>query len=175
MDATQDRLGTQQAEPWLVLRTRCHHEDVVHDALRQRDVMAYLPKQRTTRCWRGHRRTVETPLFPGYLFVRPRLNQYEAMHYIRGSCGLVLGGGKKPAPLPERDLQAVRALVDSGAAVTVDSELVAGRRVRVLAGPLMGVEGELARVKQRDVLVINVDLVSSSVRVELGREAVELI
>ena len=44
----------------------------------------------------------EMPLFPGYVFVRPRPDQYECMRYVRGSCGLVLAADSKPAPLPKR-------------------------------------------------------------------------
>ncbi len=66
-------------------------------------------------------------------------------------------------------------LVDSGTALTVDPELVAGRRVKIVAGPLMGVEGELVRVKNREVLVLNVNLVGSSVRVEVDQAAVALL
>ncbi len=162
-------------DPWLVLRTKSRHENVVEDALQQRHILAYLPKQKLVRVWQGRKRAVETPLFPGYLFVRPRAEQYEGMRYIRGSCGFVLSAGSKPATLPEKDLEAVMMLVDSGTALTVDPELVAGRRVKIVAGPLMGVEGELVRVKNREVLVLNVNLVGSSVRVEVDQAAVALL
>ena len=81
----------------------------------------------------------------------------------------------KPATLPEKDLVAVKRLVDSGAELTVESDLVAGKRVRIEAGPLMGVEGVLVSVKNRKVLVINVDMLSSSVRVEVDREVISVL
>lgn len=77
--------------------------------------------------------------------------------------------------MPEQDMVAIRALVDSGAALTVDSELVPGERVKIIAGPFMGVEGELVRVKSQDLLVINAHLVGSSVRVEVDREAISVL
>ena len=123
---------------WYVLWTRSNCEQQVCDQLAARGFQPFLPKIARWSRRGGLRYLARVPMFPGYLFVRPRLNQYETMHYIRGSCGLVLGGGNKPAPLPEKDLQAVRALVDSGAQVMVDPELVAGRRVRVLASDRAG-------------------------------------
>jgi len=114
------------------------------------------------------------PLFPGYVFVRPTLDQFAGMRYIRGSCGLVLADSK-PAAMPEKDLDAVKLLVESGATLTVDPELVAGTRVKVVDGPFMGVEGELILVKDQQVLVINVSTLGSSVRVEVGREAISIV
>src|SRR5262249_47060516 len=93
------------AHPWLVLRTKSRHESVVESALQQREVVSYLPKRKVVSHWQGRKRTVETPLFPGYLFVRPRVEQYEGMRYIRGSCGFVLAGDRKPATLPEKDVK----------------------------------------------------------------------
>lgn len=155
------------SDPWLVLRTRCRHENVVESSLRQREIVAWLPR------WKGTRSDV--PLFPGYIFVRPRADQYESMRYIRGSCGFVLGCGSRPAAMPERDLRAVMTLVDSGSPLSIDPELVAGRRVKIIAGPLAGIEGDLVRVKNRALLVVNVELVNSSVRVEVEHSAIEVL
>lgn len=165
-------MSEHRADPWLVLRTRSRHENVVEEVLRNKQIVAFLPKRKVVRSWQGHKRSVDMPLFPGYLFVRPRMDQYEGIRYARGSCGLVMAADK-PAVLPERDLEAVRMLVDSNAALTVDAPLVVGKRVRIIAGPLTGVEGELLRVKNSDMLIINVDMVGSSVRVEVERNTIE--
>lgn len=167
-------MSEPRIDPWLVLRTRSRHENAVEGVLQQKCITAYLPKYKVVRSWKGRKRVVELPLFPGYVFVRPREDQYEGMRYIRGACGLVFADSK-PATLAEKDLEAVKVLVDSGAALTVDPELVTGRRVKVVAGPFMGVEGELVCVKDQDLLVINVDMLSSSVRVEVDRDAIAVL
>jgi transcription antitermination factor NusG len=168
-------MSESRVDPWMVLRTKSRHERVVETALQQKHVVAYLPKVRVVRRWQGHRRAVEMPVFPGYVFVRPRADQYEGMRYIRGSCGLVLAADSKPATMSERDVGAVKMLIDSGAGLTVDAGLVTGQRVKIIAGPLMGVEGELVRVKNQDLLVINVGAVGSSVRVEVDRDAIAVM
>ena len=168
-------MSEYQDTPWLVMRTKSRHEGVVEQVLKQKEVVAYLPKRRELRSYQGRKRTVDYPLFPGYLFVRPRADQYEGMRYIRGSCGLVLAADSKPARLPERDLAAVKVLAESDIVVRVDETLMAGQRVKVIAGPLTGLEGELVRVKNRELLVVNVELVNSSMRVEVGRDAVSLV
>lgn len=162
-------------DPWLVLRTRSRHENVVEQVLQQKQIAAYLPKRQVMRCWQGRKRAVEMPLFPGYLFVRPRADQYDGMRYIRGSCGLVLAADSKPARLPDHELRAVQMLADSDAAITVDTALLAGTRVRIISGPLVGVEGELVQVKNQDLLAINVNLIGSSVRVHISRDAIAVL
>src|SRR5262245_21355025 len=117
-------------DPWLVLRTRSRHEAVVESVLPQKQIVAYLPRRKAARSAQGRCRSADVPLFPGYLFVRPRSDQYAGMRYIRGSCGLVMAADR-PAVLPERDVQAVRTLLDSEADFRIEPELVAGQRVKV--------------------------------------------
>jgi transcription antitermination factor NusG len=158
-------------DPWMVLRTRSRHESKVESVLLEKQVTAYLPKCKVVRSWNGRKRTVELPLFPGYVFVRPRLDQFEGMRYIRGSCGLVLADNK-PGILPERDIESVRKLVASGIDLTVDPELVSGKRVKIVDGPFMGVEGVLISVRNQEHLVVNIDMLGSSVRVEVERDVI---
>lgn len=163
-----------QVDPWLVLRTRSRHERAVETDLQQRRIVAYLPRRNVIKRWKDRRTVVEMPLFPGYVFVQPRVDQFEKIRYIRGSCGLVLSGSK-PAAMPERDLEAVRILVSSGAALAVNPRLIPGQRVEVLAGPFMGIQGELIRVKSQERLVINAHLLSSSVSVEVDSDKIAIL
>ena len=161
-------------DPWLVLRTRSQHEKTVEMSLQEKQIRAYLPKYRVVRRVSDRPAVVEVPLFPGYVFVQPRMDQYEGMRYIRGSCGFVVMGSK-PATMPERDLEAVQTLLGSGVTLAVNAQLVPGRRVEVISGPFKGVRGEMVRVKCQDRLVINAALVGSSVSVEVDCDSVRVL
>lgn len=153
-------------EPWLALRTKSRQERLVERELRQKTIHNYLPTRCVTHRWKDRRKIVEEPLFRGYVFVRPRLDQYDSLRFIPGSCGLVRTG-QRIAAMPERDLEAVRIMVDSGATLQVEPTLVLGQRVRVQSGPLAGVEGELVRIRNEQRLVINAQLINSCVSVEV--------
>jgi len=155
-------------EGWMVLRTKSRHEHLVESCLQRKSINAYLPKHKVTRRWKDRKRVVELPLFPGYVFVQPNSDQFADMRYIRGSCGLVLVGNQ-PATMPEKDLQAVKILVGSGADLKLDKNIVVGQRVKVVSGPFAGAEGELVQVKSQERLVINAHLLGSSVSVEVDR------
>lgn len=165
-------MNESRIDPWMVLRTRSRHENKVETMLQEKQITAYLPKCKVVRSSNGRKRVIEMPLFPGYVFVRPRLDQFDGIRYIRGSCGLVFADNK-PGTLPERDIEAVKKLVDSGAELSIDPELVSGRRIRIVDGPFMGVEGILVSARNQQHLVVNVDMLGSSVRVEVDRHAIQ--
>jgi transcription antitermination factor NusG len=83
--------------------------------------------------------------------------------------------GNVPAAMPARDLEAVRIMVGSGAALAVNPRLMPGQRVEVLAGPFMGVQGELVRMKSQERLVINAQLLGSSVSVEVDTNTIAIL
>lgn len=159
----------RQTDPWLVLRTRSQHENLVASCLIQKRIATFLPKHCVVRRRKDRKVVTEMPLFPGYVFVQPHAEQYENMRYIPGSCGLVFAGNK-PAAMPEKDLAAMRILVSSGTALSAEKKLIPGKRVEVISGPLMGIQGELIRIKNLQRLVINAELLSSSVSVEVSLE-----
>jgi transcription antitermination factor NusG len=171
---TTGKAGECQGDPWLVLRTRSHHENIVERSLQQKQITAYLPKHLVVRRQKDRRTILEMPLFPGYVFVQPRVDQFENIRCVRGSCGFVVQGSK-PAAMPEKELQAVRILANSGAELAVNPKFIAGQKVEVIAGPFMGVHGELIRVKSQDRLVINAYLVSSSVSVEVDSDNIAIL
>jgi transcription antitermination factor NusG len=157
--------------PWLVLRTRSRQERIVEASLQHKRIDAYLPRRLVAKRSRGERRLIETVLFPGYVFVRPLVEQYETMRYVRGSCGLVLAG-EKPAAMKATEVEAVRLLAESGEPLEVDTRLAPGCAVTVVAGPFEGARGEFVRVHNRGRLVINVKLINCSIRVDVDPEMV---
>jgi len=156
---------------WLVLRTRCRHEYAVETCLRQKRINSYLPRLKRIRSTKSQKKEVEVPLFPGYIFVQPSEDQFEAIRFIRGSCGLVRTG-TRPATLKEAELQSVRILVQSSVSLKVDSHLATGCRVKVIEGSLAGAIGYIVRVKNHVRLVINVELINCSVSVEVDAHTV---
>lgn len=146
--------------PWLVLRTRSRQENVVQEVLRQREIHSFLPKQR------DRARPVETALFPGYIFVQPRPEQLGALRTVRGSCGLLMSCGRH-AQVVERDVQAIRIMVGSGAPLDVHSELVEGQPMEVIAGPFKHAQGQFVASRRQQRLVINLHLIGRSLSVEI--------
>jgi transcription antitermination factor NusG len=163
-------IGTQ-VDPWLVLRTRSRHENTVARCLKEKSIISFLPTHNVLRRRKHGGVVLGVPLFPGYVFVQPRADQFEKIRYIPGSCGLLLLDNR-PAAMPESDLEAVKILVRSGAALAANPRLIPGERVEVVSGPFMGIQGELVRFQARERLVINAQLLGCSVSVEVDSTTV---
>jgi len=128
---------------WLVVRTKPRQERVAACHLRQREVEPYCPLFLEPP-W--HRRAPKgpTPLFSGYIFVRcnsrTRLN---AVSYCPGVLNIVRFN-REPATVDEEIIDALRQReAEHGYVIPTEMELgiEKGRKVRVMAGPLEGMEG----------------------------------
>lgn len=157
----------QEATEWNILRTRSRQENVVEEFLVKKRIKAYLPKISQIRQWKDRRKTVEFPLFPGYVFVKPKPDEFPALSYVPGSCG-VLMERNRPGVVHEGEIDAIRILLGVDMHMSLHEGLMPGARIRVIVGPLAGVEGELLRLKNQNRLVINARLLGQAVSVEVN-------
>ena len=128
---------------WLVVRTKPRQERIAVNHLRQRDVEPYCPLYLEPP-WHPRAPKGPTPLFSGYLFVRchPR-EQLNAVSYCPGVLHLVRFD-RQPASVEQAVIDALKAReADRGYVIPTELEhgIENGRTVRVMAGPLAGMDG----------------------------------
>lgn len=156
---------------WNVLRTRSRQENVVEECLMQKQIAVYLPKLPRVRRWKSRNKVVDFPLFPGYIFVKPRPDQFQALNFIPGSCGLLLDRNR-PGIVQKREIDSIRILLGSERPMDLHLGLLPGTRVRVMVGPLAGIEGEMVRFSNHHRLVINAHILGQAVSVEVNTNEV---
>jgi transcription antitermination factor NusG len=155
------------AQPhWYALYTRAHHEKCVAAELTQRSVENFLPVYSSVRRWKDRRVTLDLPLFPGYVFVRVALLHRLRVVQVPSAVRLV-GFGGLPVALPETEMEIVRAGLSKGLRAEPHPFLTVGRRVRIIAGSLVGCEGFLARRKGSTRVVLSIELIQRSVMVDV--------
>jgi transcription antitermination factor NusG len=157
---------------WYAAYTRAHHEKRVAEQLAGRSVEHFLPVCESVRRWKDRRVRLQVPLFPGYVFVRLALRDRLQLLQLPGVASLV-GCGSAPSPLPQEEIAALQAGLAAGLRAEPHAYLPVGRRVRIKAGPLAGMEGILVRQKNRNRFVISLDLIQRSVAVEVNRLMLE--
>ena len=159
---------------WNVLWTRSHCERQVCDHLASRGFETFLPMAPVWPRRDGRRR--DTPLFPGYLFLRCAADR-ESRLEVRKARGLVAVLGEswdRPATVPEEEIESIRSLVSSGLPFAPHAYLREGRRVRIVRGALRDLEGILIGNRERKgLLLVSVHLLRRSVAVEVESDAVE--
>lgn len=166
--------GTFATLPWYAVRVRSHFEQVTSAFLRSKGYEEFVPLVLTRRRWSDRMKELQVPLFPGYVFCRfdaaRRLPVVQAPGFVT-----LVAFGTHPVPIPEEEIQAVQAMVQSGLRVQPYPFLRAGQKVRIDRGPLSGVEGVVVELKKHFRLIATVTLLQRSVSVEMDREWVSCI
>jgi len=159
---------------WYAAYTRANHEKRVAEQLGARQTEHFLPQYESVRRWKDRRMTLQLPLFPGYVFVQIALRDRLRVLQIPGVARLV-GFNGIPTALPEEDIRAIRTCVSRGCQIQPHPYVQVGRRARVNAGPLQGLEGIVIRKKNGMRFVISLDLINRSVAVEIAAKDLERV
>jgi transcription antitermination factor NusG len=160
----------ESVDGWHVLWTRSNCESLVHDQLATHNFQLFLP---TIESWfrrGGARRRVRVPLFRGYLFLRHAMDKesYLRVSTARGLVRILGERWDRLWILRETEMETIKQILGAGRLVMPYPYLRNGQRVRIKRGPLMGVEGVLARTNpKKGLLVVSVDLLQRSVAVHL--------
>lgn len=159
------------AGPWFALQVVPRHEKSVDKILEYRGCNHFLPTCRVRRRWSDRVSIVEEPLFPGYVFCRSQSN---LMEIIRGSAGIicVVAFGGRPHPVPDKEIEALQQIVRGNREYSAFPYLNVGQKVQVISGPLTGVSGTVTQFKNRDRLVISLEVIMKSVSVEIDKSEV---
>jgi transcription antitermination factor NusG len=152
--------------PWFALRIKSNFEKTSSQILQQKGYEAFLPTYRIRNRWSDRMKTIDRPLFPGYLFCR--FDQQERLPILvtPGVVGVV-GLGKTPIPVDQQEIEAIQALIRSGVPATPWPFVTVGQRLIIERGPLSGVEGILQEIKSSYRLIVSVNLLQRSVAAEV--------
>ena len=168
----QNQLGTNAA--WCAIYTRHQHEKAIAHILSAKGLEVFLPLYNATRRWKDRTMHLSLPLFPCYLFLRGMKGHRLEVVTTPGIVSVLSINGE-PAAIPESEIEAVRRVVEWGNRVEPHPYLRRGDRVRVISGPLQGLEGILVRKKSFFRLVLSVEILERSAAVEVDVSAVERV
>lgn len=164
----------EKQHPWFAVRTRSNFESIAAAALEKKGFEPYLPAYRQRRRWSDRVVVSDSPLFKGYVFCRFDPSVRMPVMTTHGVIGIV-SYGFEPAPIDEKEIEAVRRILRSGLAAEPCPFLHEGQPVRVLRGALSGIEGILIKKKSDFRLVISLTILQRSVSVEIDREWIRVI
>ena len=151
---------------WYAVRVRSNYERTVSTILEHKGVEQFVPTYRSRRLWADRVKTLDLPLFPGYVFCRIRLDKRNVVVTTEGVVSIV-GAGRQPIPVNDTEIEAIKKVVESGVHAEPCQFLKTGQLVRINRGSLSGVQGILTKVKSSWRLVISVNLLERSVAVEI--------
>jgi transcription termination/antitermination protein NusG len=163
------------SRPWYALWTHSHCEQLVHDQLQQKGLPVFLPHVDVWSRRRGVRRLIKAPMFPGYLFVQHPMDKdtYVAVSRARGLVRVLGERWDRLAEIPNLEIEVIRRVDAACCRVLPFPYLKEGQRVRIVRGPLSGVEGLLVESRpNKGLLVLSVHLLQRSVAMSVDATTV---
>lgn len=157
---------------WWVAHTKSRNEKALAHDLTAKDISYFLPMHWKVRRQRG--RTIRSllPLFSGYLFFCGEENQ--RVEVLRTNRVANLIEVKDQQRLLDELVQIEQA-VRTGANLTPHKYLEAGRRCRVIAGPLAELQGIIVETRNDVRLVLQIDMLGQAASVEIDTDMIEII
>lgn len=160
--------------PWFALRVKSRSEKMVAAIARNKGFEEFLPLFQSRRRWSDRFKSIELPLFPGYLFCKLNLDERMGVLTIPGVMSFV-GLGKVPVPIEDAEIAAIQAAIRAGLSTEPFPFLEVGQKVRLAEGPLTGLEGLLVEIRKQQRLIVSVSILQRSVSVEIDKHWVRPI
>ena len=158
---------------WYVVYTRSRAEKKVLADLAAQNIEYFLPLQKKLRRWKDRKKWVEMPLIPSYCFVRITRKEYD--HVLQTDnvvCFITFEG--KAAIVPDQQIDAMKKMMkqtDFEVLVTPDN-FKHGKKVEIITGPLVGVQGELVKFKSKNRFIVRIEQIDTVFSVEVPAEKI---
>lgn len=160
---------------WFTVLTRYRFEKKVAAGLEHMGIEAFLPLLGATHRWSDRQKTIQSPLFPGYVFThfcwsnRVRLRVLHVPGVIR-----FVNFGPEVTAVPAKQIESLQALLANNVPCTLHAFIKIGRRVRIKGGCLDGLEGILEACGQKQ-LVVAIDSIERAVAIQIEGYELELV
>ena len=166
---------------YYVIQVKTRGEDkylsLAEQALKPLNIKLIWPRRSLRIRRRGRWRDVLSPIFPGYLFLEVEEINPELYWILKKPPGFLrfLKNNHDIRPLPEPDARILVRLLSFGEVVNRSvATFDEGGRIRIIEGPLTGLEGLIIKVdKRKGRAKVKLDLYDEFYHVDFGFRAIE--
>ena len=158
----------ENGKRWYALYTKSRAEKKTEKELLYRGYETYLPLEKRLKQWSDRKKWVYEPLIRSYIFIRATRKELHYSTYTMGVVKVVNFEGK-PAPIPDRQIQAIKEILKSGESYEVTSDFFeVGELVEIQTGNLKGIQGELIKQLNRYKVLIRIDVIQQNLLVNIN-------
>lgn len=146
---------------WYVAYVRLFHERKTAEKLAAMGIESFVPVREEIHQWSQRKKKVMRVLIPQMIFIHATPKErLEALTLASISHYMVLRGEHTPAIIPDRQMQQFMFMVDySEESIEMyNSPLQPGQSIKVIKGPLAGMEGELMEIEGKSKVIVRLDL-----------------
>jgi transcription antitermination factor NusG len=158
---------------WYAVYTRSRFEKKTARWLTEQGIEAYVPLQRVVRQWSDRRKLVLEPAIPSYVFVHIDHRLYYKVLETPGVVRYVFFDGK-PAVVRDEEIDTLKRVMDSDLEVEcLPDDLQPGMQVRIIQGPLTGIEGEFVEYMGKQKVALRIEAIRQVMMVTLAPQMLE--
>lgn len=146
---------------WYVAYVRLFHERKTAEKLAAMGIESFVPVREEIHQWSQRKKKVMRVLIPQMIFIHATPKErLEALTLASISHYMVLRGEHTPAIIPDRQMQQFMFMVDYSveSIEMYNSPLQPGQSIKVIKGPLAGMEGELMEIEGKSKVIVRLDL-----------------
>ena len=156
-----DNHPIQEERKWHVAYVRLHHERKASQKLEAMGIESFVPLKEEIHQWSQRKKKVSVVLTPQMIFIHATEEErMRALTLSSISRYLVLRGEHQPAVVPDSQMERFMFMVNYSEECihSLESPLTPGQKVRVIKGPLTGLEGEFIEMEGNTKVAIRLDL-----------------
>jgi transcription antitermination factor NusG len=169
---------------WVLACTEPRHVTRCQNAIEAAEIPCYVPYVRAYKIERRQRRKVALPLFAGYIFacvdcehsdiVTPDERRYAAGR-VREGWGVIDAIEIVNQRQFVQEISHIQRALAVNPDIDLHPEMIEGCRVRILHGPMEGVEGVIESRGQRSRIAIRLTILQASAVMDVDPENLELV
>ena len=156
---------------------------LIEEQARKKDLQDYIvkvvvPTEEVTEVRRNQKVNVEKKFLPGYILIQMKMND-DSWHFIKNIPKVTgfLGGGSKPSPVSDSEIQYIFKQMEEGSVVTKKALVFEiGESVKINDGPFESFVGVVSDVdEERSRLKVSVSIFGRATPVDLEFSQVEKV
>jgi len=158
VNGTNDREACKKR--WIAVLVQVNCEKKVASQLNKAGYETYIPTQQEVHQWSDRKKKIDRLIIPMVVFVRATENEEEWLrnqsfiHKLLALPGSDEDKKKFATPIPDNQIKRLKFLLEKAESeVTIVSNIKVGDSVRVISGPLKGLEGVVSEADEKSSIV----------------------
>jgi transcription antitermination factor NusG len=154
---------------WKAVYIASRQEKKVAERLTTLGIEHYLPMSKKLRIWSDRKKWVDFPMFNGYLFVKPDLQQLDQVLNVAGVVSYLSFGGRH-AQIRDREIEIIRSVESSGyhaESVHTPADFKEGEELFITEGPLKSQKVTLLRKNNEHWFLVSIESIGQSLKITL--------
>lgn len=157
---------------WMIIHTKSRREKKIVQYCNSTDIKYYLPLETRIKIYGRKKVQTTLPLFPGYLFcIADEKERYQLLltHHIAN----ILKVSNQLELL--NDIKKIFIAESANYSLSPCELHIEGIKARIRTGPMSGIEGIVSRMKGKDCIVLNVNIINRATAVYLSRADITIV